>query len=118
MGDVRLDSLDHGPVVLDHRVEERGVTALLEEGEQSPQRLAHVAGEPQVDRRPTSEVQRLVVDLDDRLPGRQEGVVREVRAEHEQRVGLHNRVVAGGKADQAGQSHIIGVVVLDMFPSA
>jgi hypothetical protein len=41
-----------------------------------------------------------------------------VSAEHQQRVGLHDGVVAGGKADQTGESHVVGVVELDVFAAA
>ena len=36
--------------------------------------------------------------------------VGEIDAEHDQRVRLHNRVVAGGKAGQTGQSHVVGLL--------
>ena len=78
------------------------VRARLEQRDQGAQRLADVADEPEVDGRPPAEVQRLVVDLDDRLPGRQEGVVREVRAEHEQQVAVGQRLGGAAPAEQAG----------------
>ena len=56
------------------------VRALLEQRDQRAQRLADVADQAEVDRGPATEVQRLVVDLDDRLSRRQERVVREVGA--------------------------------------
>ena len=61
-----------------------------------------VAGEPEVDRRPPAEVQRLVVDLDDRLPRRQERVVREVGAQHEQQVAVGQRLGGAAPPQQAG----------------
>nr|GFD07627.1 hypothetical protein [Tanacetum cinerariifolium] len=38
--------------------------------------------------------------------------VREVGAEHQNTVGFHEGVVAGGHTQQAGQAHIVGVIGL------
>ena len=74
----------------------------VELGDQRPQCLADVAGEPEVDRGPATEVQRLVVDLDDRLSGREERVVGEVGAEHEQQVAVGEGLGRTAPAEQAG----------------
>ena len=41
-----------------------------------------------------------------------------VGAKHEQRVGILDGVVTGGKADQTGEPHIIRIVELDVFAAA
>ncbi len=96
----------------------RVIFFLIEKRHQRPECRLHIADYPEVEPGAASEVLTAAIDLNDGcLFGIKLGV-RKIRTEHQQRVGLHNRVVAGGKADQAGQSHIVGIVVLDVFPTA
>ena len=73
-------------------------------GDQRTQRLADVADETEVHRRPPAEVQGLVVDLDDRLTGREERVVREVRAQHQQQVAVGQRLGGATPPQETGHA--------------
>jgi hypothetical protein len=105
-------------VVLDDLVEELGVGAGFQPGDQRAQRLAHVADETQVDRRAAAEVERLVVDLDDLLPRREEVVVREVRAEHEQQVAVSEGLGGSAPTKQARHPDARRVVRLEHILAA
>src|SRR5260370_31210621 len=42
-------------------------------------------------------------------------LIGEIRSQHEQRIAVHHRVVAGRKAKKSGHPHVKRVVVLDKF---
>lgn len=76
------------------------------------------ADQPDVDGVPPAELRATDVDLHVLRLGREELLVREVRAEHEHDVGVLHRAVAGGEAEQPRHADVVGVVVLDVLLAA
>ena len=86
--------------MLDDLVQEVAIRARFQLGDQSPQRLADVPHQAEVHGRPTAEMQGLVIDLDDRLSVREERVVGEVRAQHQQQVAVSQRLCGATPAQE------------------
>ena len=76
-------------------------------------RLLDVAHQADGDRCPTAEVLDQPVDLDDLDAVRDEPVVGEVRAQHDEDVAVPDGVVAGRVADEAGQADDVRVAVVE-----
>ena len=100
-------------VVLDRRHEMLVLPLLVEVREQGPQGRPRISHEPVVDLRAPAELLAADVDLHDRRLLRKELAVREVRAEHQQEVAVHHRVIAGREPEQTGHADVERVVVLD-----
>ena len=100
-------------VVLERRHEVLVVPPLVEEREQGPKGRPRIPHEPVVDLRAPPELLAADVDLHDRRLLRKELAVREVRAEHQQEVAVHHRVIAGREPEQARHADVERVVVLD-----
>ena len=102
-------------VVLDRLLEVGAALVLLQHRQQRPHGLGHVPEERQVQRRALAQLLTAHVDLDDLRVLRVELPIREVRAEHEDGVGLLHRPVAGGEAEQPRQPDVEGVVSLHVL---
>ena len=57
------------------------------------------------------------INLDDGCVLGKELLVRKVRSDHQQKIAVHHRVIAGRKSEQSGHAHVERVVVLDEFLS-
>jgi hypothetical protein len=58
------------------------------------------------------------VNLDDRGIARKELLVRKVGPDHQQQVGVHDRMIAGRESEQAGHPDVKRIVVFDeLFPA-
>ena len=96
-----------------HPRQVRRVPPVGQPGEQRGDRVPDGTDEPDVHRDPAADVLAADVDLDHpRLLGI-ERAIRKVRAEHQQRVAMLHRAVAGCEPQQAGHPDVVGVVVLD-----
>ena len=100
-------------VVLERLVQERRRRVPAQQRQQGLGRLLHAAHERHVHGHPSADLLAAHVHLDDRGVLGVELPVRQGGAEDQQRLGLLERVVAGGEAEQAGQADVIRVVVLD-----
>ncbi|MNV04862.1 hypothetical protein D3C71_951710 [compost metagenome] len=99
--------------VVDALLQEAAVLPRRQHRQQGLQRRADVAHHAQGDRVAATEVAAIAIHLDQR------GLVRvvlapgEIRAEQQQRVAGHQRVVARFDPEDAGHAHVVGVVMLD-----
>ncbi len=108
-----------GLLVVREAVVEVGAVALGGEPRQEgAERRLHVADEGEVEPRAAAEVLGPDVDLRDLRLGGVELAVGKVGAQHQERVALQHRVVAGREADQPGHPDVVRVVVLDVLLAA
>ena len=106
------------PVVLDHAVQVLRVRLLRQQRQQRLDGGADVAHEGVLDADAATDLPAAHVHLDDGRVLREELRVGEVRAQQDECLRAHHRVIAGGEAQQAGHPHVVGVVVLDELLAA
>jgi len=105
-------------VVRPGRLQECALSLSLDARQQCLHRLADIADETELQARALSEGAGIMVDLCDLRLRRIEVPVGKIGAEHQQRVAVHHRVVAGRKADEARHSDVERVVPLDVLLAA
>ncbi len=94
------------------------ILGVVQMRQHSGDRRLDVTDESKVDAGSASQVFSAFVDLND---GRLFGIelrVRKVGAKHEERFRFLDGVIARGEADQSRQSHVVGIIVLDVLASA
>ncbi len=105
-------------IMLERGFEEAAVRLAGQARQQRLDGLADVSCNAQVQRGTPAQCLWVAVDLDNFCVGRVELAIREVGAEHDQRVAVEHGVVAGAEADQAGHADVERVVPLHMFLAA
>lgn len=90
----------------------------LQKRQQSLDGGADVTDETEIDPGTATEIFWAQIDLRDFRVRRKKLAIGKVRAEQEQRVASHHRVVARGETDEAGHSDVIGIVIFDKLLAA
>src|SRR5437588_2283913 len=95
----------------------RIILVLLELWYKGPQRCFRIPDEAEVQLGTASELFTAYIDLHNSGVLWEKLLIREVRANHQQRLAVHHCVIAGRKSEQTRHSHVERVVVLDeLFP--
>src|SRR5258705_3746143 len=89
-----------------------------EERKQGGESVLDRSDEAEIDFGASADLVAADVDLDNLCVSGEELIVGKVGAEHEENVAVLHGVVAGAESDQAGESYVVGVVVLDKFFAA
>src|SRR5260370_3750498 len=100
-------------VVLKASVKISAVGLLVQHRSERIQSVLHVAYQSKVDRSTPPDLLATQVNLKNLCLLRKELRIRKIRAEHQQRIAVHHRVVTGGEAEQASHAYVIWIVVLD-----
>ena len=96
----------------------RAVRFRRELGQQRFEGGLHVAHKAEVNARAPADLFAAEVHLNDRRLMRIKLLIRKIRAEHEQHVAIHHRVITGGKPEQPGHAHVKRIVVFNEFLAA
>jgi hypothetical protein len=104
--------------VLARILEEAPVGLALELRHQRLQGRLHIADQTELQRRALAQRGAAPVDLHHVAMRRIEVAIREIGAEHHERVARHHRVIAGAEADQPGHADVERVVPLHVLFAA
>lgn len=96
----------------------RPVLLRCEAWKQGVDRHGNVADDAEIELAAAAELGCAYIDLGDRDAAREELLVGEVRAEHQQQIASVHRLVTGGEADESGHADIVRIVVFDMLLAA
>ena len=100
-------------IVLERFLQMRFVLVLLQLRQQGPERGLCVTDKAEVNLGAAAELFTAKIDLHDRCVLGKELLIREVRANHQQQIAVHHRVIAGRESEQTCHAHIERIVVLD-----
>ena len=109
----RVEPLASATVMRLHPRQVRRVAAVGQTRQQRGDRVLDGPDQPDVHRDPAADVLAADVDLDDPRVLGIERPIGEIGAEHQQRIAMLHRAVAGREPQQAGHPDVVGVVVLD-----
>ncbi len=99
-------------------IEEFTIAFFFHQRQQGAKRGFNIAHQRHVDFAVRANTARVDVNLNDFGIARIKGAVGELGAEQDQRIGVHHGVEARREANQAGHSHIIRVIVLNVLFAA
>src|ERR1700692_2847772 len=106
-----VETLSRLSIMLDGPIQVLAILLLRQQREQGIERGSHVTDEPQMDRRATAELFRPDVNLRDASASlRVKLTIGEIRAQHQQRIAVVHRVIAGRETDEPCDANYIGIV--------